>query len=612
MLQYFAAIWNPTIDAQRCAAARLSATICSKNKPWLKVLSLPGLLVFLLRDHSPDTDANPGFVEFESGIIVGTLFDQISPESRATHKRNFESHEIARIHETRGREIISAYWGNYVAFINSAARGTTSVIRDPSGALDCLMASFDGIRVFFSSLAECPVRTQLDRTVNWDHVIASITIPLAETRETGLKGVTRLLKGECLEVDWLDRASSQFFWDPFRIIRSETMSERVKAESAVRYMVKAVVHRLVSPHRNVLHLLSGGLDSTIVLGCLVDAPTEPSVTCINCFYSRGASSDERLFAREVARYHRRPLIEFESDPDLDREAIMRPPIVADPYDFITLLASRKPIARAAKTSAATAIFSGIGGDEIFLEAGTLFTVADHIHATGISKGALRAAMVLARLSGETFWQTLAKGIADALLRDPMAANNAFSKPLDLVDRQLATDLFRTERFQHPWLKSRDAVAPGKRWQVVSLCYPHVSAPDDAEAPEDVNPLLSQPLVELCLRIPTTVLSDEGCSRILARRAFTSDAPRAALWRERKCIVQDLPRHIVSKHQALFREIILDGQLVTNGFVIRSEAESLLKNSLKSGFGRGGELCLLASVELWLRQWSAPAVTRSVA
>src|SRR5258706_1812747 len=84
-----------------------------------------------------------------------------------------------------------------------------------------------------------------------------------------------------------------------------------------------------------------------------------------------------------------------------------------------------------------------------------------------------------------------------------------------------------QRSIHPALLQAADLPLAKATQTYYLLYPTpYYDPFHAEdAPETVNPLLSQPLVELCLQLPTWVLTHGGRGRALARRAFATDLPK---------------------------------------------------------------------------------------
>ena len=102
---------------------------------------------------------------------------------------------------------------------------------------------------------------------------------------------------------------------------------------------------------------------------------------------------------------------------------------------------------------------------------------------------------------------------------------------------------RNKGLTHPWLtpESTRGVSPGILWHVMSLSMPpaYYSSFVRSDYPERTLPLLSQPLVELCLRIPTYVLIRSGRDRALARRAFAADLPAE--------IVRALPKGRADQH-----------------------------------------------------------------
>ena len=59
-------------------------------------------------------------------------------------------------------------------------------------------------------------------------------------------------------------------------------------------------HAWASCYDGIVHNLSGGLDSSIVLSCLKSAPSRPRVTCLN-YFTTGPNEDERRSPDNVAR-----------------------------------------------------------------------------------------------------------------------------------------------------------------------------------------------------------------------------------------------------------------------------------------------------------------------
>ncbi|MBE0547905.1 MAG: hypothetical protein IH627_09685 [Rubrivivax sp.] len=123
------------------------------------------------------------------------------------------------------------------------------------------------------------------------------------------------------------------------------------------------------------------------------------------------------------------------------------------------------------------------------------------------------------------------------------------------------------------------------------------------APELVNPLLSQPLIELVLRIPTYVLTLGGRGRGLARRAFAQDLPPEIVSRRSKGGLQEQITTILARNLAFARQVLLDGELVRRGLIDRSRLERALSGG-PGAVGRAGEIHMYIGVEAWLQRWSA--------
>jgi asparagine synthase (glutamine-hydrolysing) len=126
------------------------------------------------------------------------------------------------------------------------------------------------------------------------------------------------------------------------------------------------------------------------------------------------------------------------------------------------------------------------------------------------------------------------------------------------------------------------------------------------APEAVSPLLSQPLVELCLALPTWSLTQGGRGRALARRAFAHDIPREIAMRQSKGGMDEHVATVLRRNLPLARSLLLDGQLVANGFLDRTKVEAALAGRLSTQGEYLGEIHDCIAIEAWLRQIAVSA------
>ncbi len=123
------------------------------------------------------------------------------------------------------------------------------------------------------------------------------------------------------------------------------------------------------------------------------------------------------------------------------------------------------------------------------------------------------------------------------------------------------------------------------------------------------PLLSQPLVELCLRIPTYLLIKSGRDRALARLAFERDLPTEIVRRRAKGRADQHVRNILDANLDFVRELLLDGFLVRRGLLDRAALDLYLTRSRSPADFQYSEILQEhACTEAWLRS----RLTRSCA
>jgi asparagine synthase (glutamine-hydrolysing) len=159
---------------------------------------------------------------------------------------------------------------------------------------------------------------------------------------------------------------------------------------------------------------------------------------------------------------------------------------------------------------------------------------------------------------------------------------------------------------HPWFRSAN-VPLGVREILAFLTgaeefYDPISNPEAAGL-DSIFPLLSQPLVELCMRIPSYVHFDRGHDRSVARLAFVGDVPAPILQRTWKDRVQGFPEEILRIHLPDFRSMLLDGLLMKEGYLDRHSVERSLSGDVLQDTASVGEIIDHVLVESWLRSWS---------
>ena len=117
-----------------------------------------------------------------------------------------------------------------------------------------------------------------------------------------------------------------------------------------------------------------------------------------------------------------------------------------------------------------------------------------------------------------------------------------------------------------------------------------------------SPLMSQPLMELCLAIPTWLWCEGGLNRSVARRAFADALPPSILTRTAKAGPDSYIRAIFDRNRQAVRHSLMDGLLARQGLLDLPAVEQALGIDAYTGDSIIYRLLDLAEAEHWARAW----------
>lgn len=602
MFRYMAFAWNEAQGAAAEVAQLLIQRLQLTPRHWTGALELPGLKVFCAdkRAGSSESVALPR----SAGVILGTLFESCAWDDRPRRKLNFSAAETARILASGARSLSTDYWGRYVAFAHDAAQRTTYLLRDPTGGLPCLHVTYRGVHLFFSSAEDCASLRLLDLSIHWEFIARRLCFDDPCTHGTAIREISSVLAGERVQIQQGQLARS-FAWNPLGIARSDVIENPDQAARELRRAAKACTHAWAGCYPGVLHALSGGLDSSIVLGCLRDADSRPTITCLN-YRSGGAGGDELYFARLAAHHAGCPLLEWERDHALRLDDLSTMERSAVPGRLLEWLQVSRREARLAGEICADAIFSGGGGGELFYRTHGILGAADYLQLHGMNRRFMEVSLDAAHLEDCSLWRVIREAFQQRA-RHRWHPRLYSSRNRKLVAPDIRARAHEYDNATHPLLAALPDAPPGKWWHAFSLAtspeyHDPVAAP---HYPERVQPLMSQPLIELCLRIPTYVLAGKGWDRAIARQAFSDDVPREILRRRSKQGLREYVTDIVARNMDTARELLLDGELVNERLLDRGSVRAALARAVPDS-NTAHELFDHISTELWLRSWKTPA------
>lgn len=605
MFRYVAVIWNDRNEADAVAAARLLKRMMSTSRDLRASFECPGMRV--LCNARPRTPSGPCHLSGESGVVLGTLFAapllmNDSYSTRLTALRQQDSHAIVG---SAGRELVNKFWGRYVAFINDPRRDAKLVVRDPMGGLPCFVCKHQGVTVVFSHLGDCLSTGLLQFSLNWRHIAARVALGSWQLSETGLEGCMELHPGHSLRIS-KDGSNEIALWEPLAAAARDPLDDLNVAARNLRAMVQSCANSWASCYDNLLTDISGGLDSAIVAACLARAPSRPKVTALK--FSAQTASGETQRARLVAD---RLGYEF-LDLELERRPIATTRLLsADPTANLELDVGVCEAVDAkmhlARERGAVGMFDGSPGDVLFGATTKEFGAIDYIHRHGLDKRALKVALDVALMTDRSWWDV----ISEALRKPkPMSARDLAAATMGY--RHLPGEFARQIVDQKPDLISSMVPmsngAPGILEFLTiftggaQFYNPFGSALRAFDAdPEPVSILRSQPLVELCLRIPPYVKNAGARDRWVARLAFMDDLPTeitSTLWKD------PAPN---GTHERLLRSMESVRELLSDGILVKEKMldQQKLRDALTFGAVRRpsfpSEVHDHIVAELWVRR-----------
>ena len=121
--------------------------------------------------------------------------------------------------------------------------------------------------------------------------------------------------------------------------------------------------------------------------------------------------------------------------------------------------------------------------------------------------------------------------------------------------------------------------------------------------DTVHPLISQPIIELCLQIPSYVLTYGGTDRALVRDAFRESLPPEIAARTNKGATTAYANDVLVRNLPAIRKLLLDGRLVGEAVLDRTKTEANLRESRLIRDPRLYWPILNAvRAEFWVRTW----------
>ncbi len=511
-------------------------------------------------------------------VAVGLLFER-SDDRRLEH---------LPVPLPSAEDFLTRFWGAYV-LLTSRGEAGHAVLRDPSGGITAYHRRCGALDVYASDAAMLTAAGAERLEPDPEFLRQWLTYPALRSGRTGVRGVRELVPGSVLR---RTGASEQWSlpWSPWAHAGPDKAIDDFDAAAALlREAICRTVPRLADGAADVVVQLSGGLDSSIVAAALAHGGRPfRAVT----FATLAPDGDERVHAREVARHCGAELVELTEEaasPDFEQPG----PLALRPRPNALLQRLHRAFANHLALTGAELTLDGSGGDNVFCYLASASPALDAFGRHGARAG-LAAVQDLARLHGATVW-----AVGRAALRRSRRPRVGWTRD----ESFLARDAAAAQPPAHPWLEPAGSAPRGTLEHVQSIVGIHHFLADPANgAVAALHPLLAQPVLEACLRIPSWLWVRGGRDRAVARAAFRGLLPDRILARRSKGHLSSLFMGSYMAGRTQLEALLLEGRMARAGLLDRTAIEAYLRCEGQPADAGYMRLLELASAEAWLRSF----------
>jgi len=499
--------------------------------------------------------------------------------------------------DTYEHKMTDRFWGRYVGVRLNGRGELDAVMRDPSGALECVTWRQNSLTLVASETPEWLIQALRPKwRIDYDRVQAVLRDPLTAWNELALEGPRALLPGAFQALNVPDPPVA--LWRPGHIARAGAF-DNADDDVAARALTDAVDEVVSGYGRLNCRMgaeVSGGLDSSIVAASLKSVAKADVRLWLNA-YGPDPEADEREFARAL-----------EAKVGIELTFAARRAGRITEADLMAISGHLRPGLNALdmtqdqdwrerwRDAGVTAVLTGKGGDSVFVQAANGDVFSDLWRARGWRASFSPSLVSLARSDERTVWSLL-QNARRAGQGDPgVSRSRSLLVPGDAAPSHPA----------HPWMKDADGLGPSKRYQIAGvvngLTFQAPSA--QTEVADLLHPLLAQPVVETCLALSAPQLTLGGHDRALARLAFRDRLPDVIAARRSKGEMTAFYGHRIANSLDVLRPWLMDGLLAARGLIDREAVERLLTREQLIWRGGYGDIMIAAAVEGWVRVWTS--------
>jgi len=535
-------------------------------------------------------------------------------ERRGARCRTASDTEVVlRAYEMEGAACLKRLDGMFAMAVWDQRAGRLLLARDRVGKKPLFYHHTPRMLAFASEIKALLRSPDIPGALNEEALPSFFLFGYVPTPTTLYQGVRKLPPGHLLEIDARGDARLEAYWDPAPFLgRARSTPSWDEARSTVRTLATEAVGRRLIADVPIGAFLSGGIDSSIIVGIMSRQMRTP-VRTFSIGFTKDPKFNETSYARIAAERFRTRHTEFIVEPSsvelVERLVWHHDGPFSDSSAIPTYLLSK--LTREHVTVALT----GDGGDELF--AGYLRFYAavlcervpqwtriavsrffSGLPAWGHHRSAVRRLQKFAASASLPFSERFSRWIAvfyedlPRLLRQEGLSHGHAPKPLAALEPSVARVRSASPLAQLLYLNLKTYLLDDLLVKTDRCSMAH--------ALEARSPFLDSALLEYAFSLPDAMKLRWGQTKVILRQAFADLVPPAILRRGKMGFGVPLRMWFAEDLREYLHDVLLAPNARLRPYVDQAYVRELVEGHLAWQVDYSDRLWTLLTFEVWLR------------